>query len=328
MLCLDLEKYDFNQGSQTLIRATEGTILERLPPRIRIREDAPMEIPHIIALIDDPQETVIEAITAVKNDLPQLYNFELMAGSGHLAGFSIADPDLQISVLNALNALADPRTFQRKYDLGSEREVLLVAIGDGNHSLATAKAIWEKIKPHVSRDHPARYALVEIENLHDHGLDFEPIHRLLFGVKEDPLRSLAQYFPGQVTVVPCQTPQEMIAAVYDREEGKQQIGVISSVGFHLATIANPPLNLAVGSLQAFLDDFLQHGAATKIDYIHGEDVLFTQGQEPGNAGFYLPPMQKKDLFKTVILDGVLPRKTFSMGSAKEKRFYFECRKIT
>ena len=327
MLCLDLEEYNYHKDSQTLIRSTEGTILERLPPRIRIRENAILEIPHIIALIDDPQKTVIEPLRAVREKLPLIYDFELMMGSGHLSGRSIANADLQQSMLNALKNLANPRSFQLKYRVGPEKQVLLVAIGDGNHSLATAKAIWEKIKPKVGFDHPARFALVEIENIHDDGLEFKPIHRLLFSLTRDPLQAFSSYYRGRISIKALKNYEDMIEIVNDVSGGKQKMGLVSPEGFRVIEISNPTSTLAVGTLQSFLDDFLNQGGAAKLDYVHGEEVILNLGKMSGNLGFYLPTIRKMDLFKTVVMDGVLPRKTFSMGEAREKRFYLECRNI-
>ncbi|NTV35863.1 MAG: DUF1015 domain-containing protein [Anaerolineaceae bacterium] len=328
MLALDLEQYDFNKGSKTLVRATEGTILDRLPPRIRIREGAPLEIPHILVLIDDPDRTVIESIGKRKDDLKKVYDFELMAGSGHLSGYMVNDKDLEEKVIAGLGALADPKTFLKKYNLTNEEGVLLYAVGDGNHSLATAKAIWEKIKTSVGMDHPARYALVEIENIHDEGLDFEPIHRVLFGLTEDPLLALRTYFGSSFTSTSCRNEEEMICLVKTQQGHDQSFGLITPAGFNLITITEPTHTIPVGTLQVFLDAWLKNGGAKKIDYVHGDRVVCTLGAEDGNAGFYLPSMQKGDLFKTVIVDGALPRKTFSMGEAHEKRFYMECRKIS
>jgi len=166
VLCLDLEAYDYTKGSSSLIRATEGTIVDRLPPRMKIREGALLELPHILVLIDDPNRTVIEPLQAAKSKLDKLYDFELMLESGHLAGYAVNE-EFENKVVEALRGLAKPETFAAKYGIGKDRPVLLFAMGDGNHSLATAKAIWEKIKPQVGMDHPARYALVEIENVHD-----------------------------------------------------------------------------------------------------------------------------------------------------------------
>jgi hypothetical protein len=327
MLALDLERYDYNKGSQTLVRATEGTILERLPPRIKIRQGALLELPHILVLIDDPNRTVIEPVLAVKERLQPLYDFELMLGSGHLKGYGVNSAELEKKVIQALEKLADPQDFASRYGIELDRGVLLFAMGDGNHSLATAKAIWEKIKPQVGLNHPARYALVEIENVHDQGLDFEPIHRVLFDVKEDFKTAMQRFYGDHLRYETCQTETEMVSRVTRQSENGQSIGVISPEGFGLATITNPTTNLPVGSLQVFLDNWLKHDGAGKIDYVHGQDVVVRLGSQPGNLSFYLPAMPKKDLFKTVILDGALPRKTFSMGEAREKRFYMEARRI-
>ncbi len=332
MLALDLEQYDFSKGSQSLIRATEGTILDRLPPRIRIREGAPLEIPHILILIDDPERTVIEPLVDAQSSLQPLYQTELMLGSGSLKGSLVVDPAQEHRVLQALHRLADPQRFRAHYGVGEEKGVLLFAAGDGNHSLATAKSIWEKIKAQVGPDHPARYALVEVENVHDEGLVFEPIHRVLFGVREDWQPAFTAYLkqsdPAAVAgYQPCAGADEVITAV-QRGGNEQVFGVISPAGCTLVTVHHPPANLAVGTLQGFLDGWLKQGGAGSIDYVHGSDVVRQLGAQAGNLGFYLPAMDKGDLFKTVILDGSLPRKTFSMGEAHEKRFYMEARRIT
>jgi hypothetical protein len=327
MMALDLERYDYNKGSQSLIRATEGTIIERLPPRIKIRFGAPLELPHILVLIDDPQRTVIEPLAQRKNLLTKLYDFELMQGSGHLAGHLVDSQELETQAIQALEKLADPAAFAEKYGVGSSQQVLLFAMGDGNHSLATAKAIWEKIKTKVGPDHPARYALVEVENVHDEALNFEPIHRVLFGVRRNVLVEMQAAFGENYRYVPSGSPAEMVEQVDAAKGPHQVIGVISAQGAGIIHIANSPTNLPVGTLQGFLDAFLKSGGAEKIDYVHGEEVTMRLGSQPGNTGFYLPAMSKSDLFKTVILDGALPRKTFSMGEAHEKRFYVEARKI-
>jgi hypothetical protein len=200
-------------------------------------------------------------------------------------------------------------------------------MGDGNNSLATAKAIWDKIRLEAGPDHPARYALVEIENLHDDGLSFEPIHRVLFDVKEDVQVAMLRFFGKDVHFKPCANQVEMISHVSKQPEAHQMVGVLSPSGYQLAIFSKPTSNLPVGTLQPFLDNWLKLDQAIKIDYIHGEETIHKLGSQPGNLAFYLPAMPKKDLFKTVILDGVLPRKTFSMGEAKEKRFYMEARCI-
>ena len=328
ILCLDLEAYDYNKGSSSLIRATEGTIVDRLPPRMKIREGAPIELPHILVLIDDPNRTVIEPLGAAKSRLEALYDFDLMLGSGHLSGYAV-NQELENQVVQALHGLAQPETFAAKYGIDQEQPVLLFAMGDGNHSLATAKAIWEKIKSQVGMDHPARYALVEIENVHDEGLEFEPIHRVLFGLKKDLFAALEKTFGANLTYKPVAGAEEMVRAVDSATGEKQAIGLVGGgKDFGVIEITSPSSNLPVGTIQSFLDSFLRQGGAEKIDYVHGKDVTVKLGSQPSNAGFYLPGMSKSDLFKTVILDGALPRKTFSMGEAHEKRFYMEARKIS
>jgi len=327
MLCLDLECYDYNKGSSSLIRATEGTIVDRLPPRIRIRQCATIELPHILVLIDDPQHTVIEPLSAAKPKLEKLYDFDLMLDSGHLAGYAVSD-EYENQVVAALRDLVKPETFSAKYGVGKDEPVLLFAMGDGNHSLATAKAIWEKMKPQVGMDHPSRYALVEVENVHDDVLEFEPIHRVLFGLKKDLFAELKKTFGDNFSYTEVADGTEMTQRVDSAEGGKQAIGLVGGgKSFGVIEITNPSSNLAVGTIQSFLDVFLKNGGAEKIDYVHGEDVVERLALQAGNAGFYLAGMHKSELFKTVILDGALPRKTFSMGEAKEKRFYMEARKI-
>lgn len=327
MLALDLENYDYTRGSQTPVRATEGTILDRLPPRMRIREGAILELPHILVLIDDIDRSVIEPIAAYSEKLPLLYDFDLMLGSGHLTGKLVNDSSLEAGVISALERLASPEIFHQKYGVGEEQAPFLFAVGDGNHSLATAKAIWEKIKPVVGLNHPARYALVEIENVHDEGLHFAPIHRVLFGVHADLKQALMKHFGAKIRFTACSSPEEMIEKVENYQGGDHIVGFVDPVGAELITISEPAANLPVGTLQPFLDDWLKQGGAAKIDYVHGADATVQLAKQPGNCGFYLPAMPKSDLFKTVIKDGALPRKTFSMGEAVEKRFYMEARRI-
>jgi len=327
MLCLDLECYDYNAGSASLIRATEGTIVERLPARIKIREQAALELPHILVLIDDPLHSVIEPLTSAKARFDLLYDFDLMQAGGHLAGFAVP-ADAQAGVVQALRALAEPHTFAAKYGVGADQPVLLYAMGDGNHSLATAKAIWEKNKMRVAPDHPSRYALVEIENVHDQGLEFEAIHRLLFGCKKNVLTELKATWGDHFSYTEVASMAAMMQRV-DSASGRRQMAGLIGGGQHFGVIEidQPTANLAVGSLQPVLDQFLARGGAQAIDYVHGADVLERLALQPGNAGFYLAGMHKSELFKTVILDGALPRKTFSLGQAHEKRYYMEARKI-
>lgn len=327
MLALDLENFDYNKGSQTPIRSTEGTILDRLPPRMRIREGAILELPHILVLIDDSDCSVIDPIAAASSRLPLLYDFDLMLGSGHLTGRLVNDPTLEAQAVTALERLKSPEVFYTKYGVSESQSPLLFAMGDGNHSLATAKAIWEKIKPVVGMNHPSRYALVEVENVHDQGLEFEPIHRVLFGVHHDPKEALSGYFGKNLRFEACSSAEEMTERVENYTGFEQIMGFISPTGAELVYVIKPSTNLSVGTLQPFLDDWLKQGSADKIDYVHGAEATIHLASQPGNCGFYLPAMRKEDLFKTVIVDGALPRKTFSMGEAVEKRFYMEARRI-
>jgi len=250
-----------------------------------------------------------------------------MLSSGHLIGRAVNSPEIEINIIKALENLADPDTFYTKYGVDRKYGVLLFAMGDGNHSLATAKSIWEKIKPQVGMDHPARYALIELENIHDHGLEFSPIHRVLFDVKSDPILALRDFFGSHISFDAAKSKNEMMAIVNTQAQGAHKFGLINQKGFQVVSVTSPTSTLPVGTLQAVLDQWMKSGSAGSIDYVHGDDVVCELGAQENNVGFYLPPMGKDQLFKTVILDGALPRKTFSMGEAHEKRFYLEARKI-
>lgn len=330
MLALDLEKYDFTPGSGALIRATEGTVLDRLPPRIKIREDASLELPHIMVLIDDEEKTVIEPLAEKASAMEILYDFDLMMGGMHIKGYKVEEEAAERAV-NALFALARPQAYAAKYNVSADKGVLLFAVGDGNHSLASAKGHWDNLKKKLPaggiHGHPARYALVEVVNVHDAGLKFEPIHRVVFNADEGGLlKAMAEYFERQNS--PCRI-------TYSQGQGTcppvpaphHRIAFASSGRCGTIEVENPRHTLAVGTLQNFLDEYLASHAGVKVDYIHGDEVVESLCSEKGNMGFYLPAMDKGDLFKTVIKEGVLPRKTFSMGEAEEKRFYLECRKI-
>ena len=334
VVALDLEHYDFRKSSKTLIRATEGTIIERLPPRVRIREGAPMELPHIMVLIDDPADEVIGPSAAAPGKLQKLYDFELMLGSGRLAGYRVSDRSLEDGIVRALSRLADPSAFAAKYGLKDGAPVLLYAMGDGNHSLATAKTIWEKTKetagnPAVVMNSPLRYAIVELVNVHDGALAFKPIHRVLFEIASgrNLLEEMKTFYGGRVRYESSCCPNMMKAAVDGQTGPAHWIGVVSADGFGVLEVGAAGSNLPVGTLQNFLDVFMKNKGAREIDYVHGTDAVTSLGAKPGNMGFYLAGIRKTDLFKTVILDGALPRKTFSMGEAWEKRFYMEGRKL-
>lgn len=312
---LDLEQYSYEKGSGTPIRATEGTVLPRIPPRMKVRKNAPIELPHIMVLIDDPKKEIIEPFLRKesKKQMQMIYSTTLMEQGGRVSGYLLSKEQAD-KVQKQLAGLADPARFAQFYH-AEGKPVLTYAMGDGNHSLATAKACWEELKPTLSeaerQTHPARYALVELVNLHDDSLEFEPIHRVLFGV--DPKQLLADLlaaYPG---------------AHYGAGEGHQITYVLPGER-GILTVPHPTAQLEVGTLQTFLDQYLEaHGG--KIDYIHGEDVVEQLVQQPDSIGFLLPGMGKDQLFPTVIFDGALPRKTFSMGEAHDKRFYLEARKI-
>jgi hypothetical protein len=328
MVALDLEQYDFSVGSQSLIRATEGTIIDRLPPRMKIRRGAPIELPHILVLIDDPALTVIEPLVAKTNELPVAYDTELFGNGGHLTGYQVSTKELQKNVVEALRLLATPEKFAEKYDLQPGKYgTLLYAMGDGNHSLATAKSIWEELKHQVGLDHPARYALVELENIHSPALNFEPIHRVLMNVTADFFTEFSKHETFSSHPFPSMKELTQYVDTIPADD-TQRFGVISPAGYIGVSINQPSKNLPVGTLQAHLDTWKALGGFEAIDYVHGTSVVNKLAKIPGNMGFYLPAMEKSELFKTVILDGSLPRKTFSMGEAHEKRYYFECRKIT
>lgn len=331
---LDLEHYDFNPGAKTLIRPTEGTIMERLPPRVRVREQAPLELPHVMVLIDDSQHMVIDPLFA--EPLESLYDAPLMLDSGRVCGRRLDHPLLIQWVVEQLSRLADPAAFSARYGVTNE-PVLLYAMGDGNHSFATAKILWENLKraaPNLTAimDHPARHALVELVNLHDEGLVFEAIHRVVFGVDTDHLLArLTAFCLAQDSAVTVQDyPSWPLArqAWQTTQNPSQHVIAFTSSGRHgVLSLDRPRLTLPIASLQAFLDDYLTQQSDARIDYIHGEDALERLSAQPGNLGFYLPTLNKNDFFRTVIRDGALPRKTFSMGEADEKRFYLECRRI-
>lgn len=310
---IDLDAYDFTPGSGALIRATEGTILERIPPRVRVRKNAPIELPHVMVLIDDSEKTVIEPLTASTEKMEKLYDFDLMQKGGNIKGFKLTEEQID-QVADALTVMASPESMEKKYGM-KNASPLLFAVGDGNHSLATAKRCYEDQKAVTPESEwanlPARYALVELVNNHDDALKFEPIHRVLFGVDaEKLLAAFKAEYPGAYE---GQGEGHVIAYTYEGHKG-------------FITVPDPRFQLAVGTLQNFLDKYIKENPC-EIDYIHGDDVTDELGSKPGNIGFKLPAMGKDQLFKTVMTDGVVPRKTFSMGHAQDKRYYTEARKI-
>lgn len=310
---IDLEKYDYNKGSCFEVRATEATVIERIPPRVKIRAGAPLELPHIMILIDDEEKTVTEPLYELKKNFKKLYDFELMQGGGRVAGYLI-DEKTKNEINENLCRLGNRENFERKYNVKNE-SVLLYAMGDGNHSLASAKAYYEQLKKeNPDKDmtsHPARYALAEIVNLHSPALGFEAIHRI---VSVDDKKKMLDEMKEEL-------------GLRENCECEQSFVIISGSEEKKYYITKKTSELTVGSVQNFLDRYLKENGG-KIDYIHGEQTLRTLAKEEGSVGIILPCMDKSELFPTVIADGALPRKTFSMGHAEDKRYYVESRKIS
>ena len=308
---VDLDQYDFTPGSGALIRATEGTVLDRIPPRARVRRNAPIELPHVMLLIDDPDKTVIEPLTAAADGMEKVYDFDLMEGGGHITGWLVEGKDVE-DFNKALTEYS--ATVGEKYT-GLKGTPMVFAVGDGNHSLATAKACYEEQKkgktPQEYLALPSRFALVEVVNNHDDALQFEPIHRVLFGVDHEKfMNAFRAAYPN----------------AYEGQGNGHTIEFVWNGESHFITVPDPRVQLAVGTLQGVIDQYLKDNGG-EVDYIHGDDVTRELGSKPGNMGFLLPAMGKEQLFKTVMADGVLPRKTFSMGHAQDKRYYIEARKI-
>ena len=310
---VDLDCYDFTPGSGALIRATEGTVLDRIPPRVRVRKDAPIELPHIMVLIDDPEKTVIEPLTAGTDGMQPVYDFDLMQGGGRIRGWLLGGAQ-KAAVAAALNALKSPEVQEAKYGL-KDAAPLLYAMGDGNHSLATAKQCFEDLKARegeAAYASPARYALVELVNNHDDALQFEPIHRVVFGV--DPEDVMTAFFAAHPGAHDGIGDGHVIEYLFGGQHG-------------FVTVPDPEKQLPVGTLQAFLDVYVKAHEGASVDYIHDDDVVERLSMQKNAIGFKLPAMGKDQLFRTVMADGVLPRKTFSMGHARDKRYYLEARKI-
>jgi uncharacterized protein (DUF1015 family) len=294
VVSVDLEKYQFN-GSDSFIRPTEGTIRARLPARVRIRENAELELSHILILYDDPDFMVIpgnpDDLACEDN---QVYDFDLMENGGHITGYRISDDKI-------IKEISD-----KILNLGT------LLVGDGNHSLAAAKSFWEKIKGTVNADHPARYAMVELVNIHDPGLSFEPIHRVVSGI--DPGELLRKFDARIEKVQSC--PSNM-----DFQAMGHSIGFITKDSCGIMVFENPAHELEVETLDEIIDNY-------SIEYEHDPEVVEKLGREQGNTGFFLPPLKKSEFFSLIKKKGVLPRKSFSLGKENEKRYYIEVRKIT
>lgn len=296
MISVDLEEYSYKRGVPCSIKASEATIVERIPPRLKIRKDAPIELPHTLVLFDDKDKTIVEPLYANRNALPCVYDFDLNQKGGHIKGYLIKDTQ---SVINAFHNL------YKKNNNG-----LMFIVGDGNHSLATAKAHWENVKATLSEEeqktHPARYALVEANNIYDDGIIFEPIHRLLFNCSNEFIDGLKEVCKGGSDA----------SYVYTKENGR----------IMLKTPKNAAETYQI--IQNYIDLYLSKHPETKIDFIHDESSLLNlANKNPGSVAIAMPTLGKGDIFEFVAKDMVLPRKSFSMGHASEKRYYLEAKKI-
>ena len=309
---VDLEAYDYASGTKPAIRPSESTVVERIPPRLKVRRGALLETPHVMMLADDSSKTLIEPIGLQKEKLPLLYDGELMLGGGHLRGWAVEDPVYIAQIDAALAALADQAAFDRRWPAAAGQTPMVLAVGDGNHSLATAKAYWEELKPTLTEEerqhHPARWCLAEVCNVHSPAIEIEPIHRVVFGV----------------------SAQELYEALdrWDQAQGRrtepsaQRCKLADRQGEIEVALQNPPV-------EAFLEEWLPQHPQAHVDYIHGASTALSLAARPGTptTAILLPDFAKADLFRGVVLGGVLPRKTFSMGHAEEKRYYNECRVI-
>lgn len=297
---VDLECYDWHKDAQTAVRATEETVPERIPPRVRIRREASIELPHIMLLIDDASKTVIERFASMTEELTPTYDFDLMLGGGSIKGWFV-DGEAAEKVTADIEKLG-------------EVSPLTIAVGDGNHSLATAKAVYEELKAELgdaALDHPARYALAELVNIHDSALDFEPIYRTVVGCDVSELLAEFEDYCGKL----------------DGKAGEQEIRFVSKKVNKVVRVKHPEHQLCVGTVQRFLDGFIKSHPSASVDYIHGENNVLSLTEKDGVCGFIFDGMTKNDLFRAVACDGSLPRKTFSMGHAEDKRYYIEARKI-
>ncbi len=296
IMSIDLETYDFQESSKSLIRATEKTIIERIPPRVKIREKAYFELSHVMLLVDDKHEKIIENLYDNKQKYPLLYDFELNMDGGHIKGYQITECD---EIIKKFNHVV----------VGTNNPILFLA-GDGNHSLATAKTHWENIKKSISTEeqltHPARFALVEVVNIYDQGLKFEGIHRVLFNVEDD---FLIEMFHA--------VDKEVETFIYTNDIGKAPFFIPKSAP------------KAYEQVQTFIDEYLERHKKVTIDYVHGENELIEICQNhPHSVGIKMPCIQREALFPYIQEGKVLPRKSFSMGCATAKRYYLESQFIT
>jgi len=316
MLAMDLEQYEIDPAKKPLIRATERTVLERIPPRMRMREGATVECPHIMLLIDDPKDTVIAPVYQARSSCAVVYDNDLILDGGHIKGWFVNEPALLNGVVDALTALK-----------AKAAEGMLFAVGDGNHSLASAKAVWDEAKQRMTAEEreesPLRYALCEVVNLYDHGISMHPIHRMLFNV--EPSAALRELVSILNTMGTDARMMYTRGARSISREGMQIIQFESKMAKGRIEICRPVDELVSMTLTTALDKLMEKLPRAELDYIHGDDEFHDMAKEHANLGFYMEPMLKEQLFSSVIEYGVLPRKAFSLGLAVEKRYYYECR---
>lgn len=320
MMALDLDAYSPEKGSKTLIRATEGTILSRIPPRVAIRKNAILEIPHILVLISDKKKTVIEPLIKKAESLEKVYDTDLMLDGGHVEGYAVNSEDDLEKVATALTKL---------HDALDKKNPLLFAMGDGNHSFATAKQCWEDLKPTLSeeerKNHPARYCLVEVENIFDKGIEFEAIHRNFFNVKlsdfEKELKKTARSVKKESV-----KNLKAITTFLSKKQTTHSFGVNAGGEYFVYTLEEPKSSIPAGSIQKVIEALADKNIGS-IDYIHGYNQTDSLGNDKNNIAVFLPSISKDTFFESIVKDGALPRKTFSMGEDREKRYYFEARYI-
>ncbi|NLV50752.1 MAG: DUF1015 domain-containing protein [Clostridiales bacterium] len=311
---IDLEQYSPAAESEAPIRATEGIVAEKMPPRIALRSGAKAELTHVMVLVDDPMRTLIEPLGEHKSEMEKLYDFRLMEKGGRIAGWRVSGKLIDM-VSSAVDALSQPQVCHERYGSGPS-SMLVFAVGDGNHSLATAKACWEAIKPSLSADelaiHPARFALVELINIMDEALEFFPINRVVTECDPEALvRDLIEFFPGTET-----------------GSGSDGLKLVCAYADTVEELTLPRCcaELAIGALSKFFDSYFPEHEGV-VDYVHGDNVVLKLARKEKTVGFILPALDKSSFFRSIVIDGALPRKTFSMGEAHDKRYYLECRKL-
>lgn len=308
---LDLDAYDYSKNSASPIRATEGTVEDRLPPRVRVRRGAPLEMPHIMVFIDDAENAVLDPLTEKKDALPKLYDFDLCCSGGHIRGWRVAGADAD-ALAAAIDGLGDADKLRAKY---GDKAPAIFAMGDGNHSLATAKKCWEELRPTLTEaereTHPARFGMVELVNIHDDAIAFEPIHKVIFDTKPERFIEAAEAFWRK---------QSREADTF------HELRLVAGAAERTVKVAGLTIGELIGRAEELCQSYMAENGG-RIDYIHNDDTALGMGRRPGCAAILLPRMEKSELFPSIISSGAFPKKSFSIGHAEDKRYYLECRKI-